>query len=266
MFKQSIVAMKTPEAQMIRLLTYFVAFYVKFTLFRWWRQVTAVPTIDGISLAIEGSMWCNPMKKEDDVFIKEGVSITKFKQTIVRYCLLSWAMCLSNISPQLRERFQNPEDFNKYRLMTFDEYRKLKTTHEDSIDGWRMKWTMPLLWANTMLNELESKASKIDDVKILAHKETLKATNAFQQKLQKIIYANINKLHHLIMQAIKIGLVVWVLLGIWSSQGTFSRENVNSMPLALIANFPLMELTELLLVYSWLQTANFLQNPFGFDK
>ena len=253
------------EDDFIRILTYLIGFYLKFTIMRWWSQVNSVPRIDAICLALEGSIWCTPGKNKDQIAIMKDVSVTQFKQAIVRYCLLSWTMCISLIAPSLRQELKNPEDFSRLRLMNHDEYQKLKPKKSDSKDVWKRNWSVPLLWVNSMLNELETKSANIKDIKIKALKENHKATTRFQRQLQKLVFSNVNKLPHLVEQATNIGLIVWLLLGMWSTQQYHSPENGVPIPMALILNFPVLHVAELFLVFSWLETATLLVNPFGFD-
>ena len=115
------------ETDFTRILTFLLGFYVSFTIGRWWKQVTSIPRIDSICLSIGGFVWCDRSKNDRDVYVEDGMSVKQFKQTIVRYCLLSWTMCMSMVSPPLRDKFYLPEHFTNKRLMTFNEYKKLKT-------------------------------------------------------------------------------------------------------------------------------------------
>ena len=256
------------EAGYTRLLTFLIGFYVSFTINRWWTQVTSVPTIDGICLALEGYLWCNEDKNEDEIYVKEGVTVTQFKQTIARYCLLSWTMCLSLISPTLLEKMKKPSDFNKKLLMTFNEYKKLETTNQTSLDGWKVKWTVPLLWVNSMLNDAETlnPAKDGQDFKVKELKEILKATTEFQLKLYKVFQFNDNQIPDLILSAVKLGVWFWLVLGIFSSQGLVNRESNIAIPIALLLNFPVLHIIKYVVMFGWMKAATYLQNPFGDDE
>ena len=256
------------EATFTRLLTFLIGFYVSFVIARWWRQVTSVPTIDNVCLGLEGYLWCDERRNENEILVKEGVSVTQFKQTLVRYCLLSWTMCLSLVSPSLRKEFQTPEDFNKHRLMTLDEYNNLQTTNRSSLDAWKTKWSIPLIWANSMLNEAdtlhsgkEGKSLKIKELKDIIAKMT-----EFQKKLHQVFEHNEHQIPHLILQAVKMGLWFWLLVGVVSSQGLVNSESNNNLLLALIFNFPALHIIQYIVMFGWLNAAAELQNPFGKDE
>ena len=262
-----IIEMGKKEATFTRLLTFLIGFYVSFTIARWWTQVTSVPTIDNVCLALEGYLWCDDSKNENEIFVKDGVTVTQFKQTIVRYCLLSWTMCLSLVSPRLIKKFTQPQDFNERRLLTFDEYESLKTKNKDSRDGWKVKWTVPLLWVNAMLNEAETITKKDGKLfKIKELKEILKTTTEFQRRLHQVFEFNDNQMPDLILQAINLGLWFWLLIGIYSSQGLINKDSGVGIPMAILINFPLLHLIKYMVMFGWLRAATYLQNPFGEDE
>lgn len=212
-------------------------------------------------------MWCDDSKHENEIFVKEGVTVTQFKQTIVRYCLLSWTMCLSLVSTRLMKNFRKPQDFNECRLLTFNEYESLKTKNEDSRDGWKVKWTIPLIWVNSMLNEAETLTKKDGKLfKIKELKEILKTTTEFQRRLHQVFEFNDNQIPDLILQAINLGLWFWLMVGVVSSQGLVNKEWRVMIPFALVLNFPFLHLIKYIVMFGWLRAATYLQNPFGEDE
>ena len=69
---------------------------------RWWKQVTANPSIDSVILSLSGIVFSTTESKDritDDEI--------QFKKKIARYCLLSWTMCFSNFSQCLKNSFNN---------------------------------------------------------------------------------------------------------------------------------------------------------------
>ena len=158
-------------------------------------------------------------------------------------------------------------------MLTFDEYEKLKTKTRQDLqqDGWKVKWTVPLIWVNAMLNEADT-ITKKDDFKykklfkIKELKEILKTTTEFQRRLQHVFEFNDNQLPDLIPQAINLGLWFWLLIGIYSSQGLVNKECHVGIPLAIFINFPLLHLIKYMVMFGWLRAATYLQNPFGEDE
>ena len=83
-------------------MTFFLGFYVSQVMARWWYQVSANPSMDNICLALNGVVFytseTNARTTQD-----EG----NFKKKIIRYCLLSWTMCLSNFSQCVKDQFND---------------------------------------------------------------------------------------------------------------------------------------------------------------
>ena len=210
-------------------------------------------------------MSCKGNKNEDEVSVKGGVSVTQLKQTIVRYCLLSWTMCFSNFSVSLRDDFKTPEDFNRRHLLTFDEFKRLETANESSIDAWKCKWPIPLLWANTLICQAHTR-SQSTEFKFKDFKEVLKATKSYQRELHAVYEGAKNQIPDLMTQALRVGVWFWLFLGIFSAQGLEYAGPKLHVLLALLFNLPLMHIVEYSMMFGWLHAASYLQNAFGYDE
>ena len=86
-----------------KLLTFFLGFYVSQIMGRWWKQITANPSMEGVCLTLNGIVFSTTENAGERIIENE----IKFKQKIARYCLLSWTMCFSNFSQNLKERFKD---------------------------------------------------------------------------------------------------------------------------------------------------------------
>ena len=252
------------EMVFTRILTFLLGFYVSFTINRWWRQITSVPTIDGLCIALGSFIWIDPSKKDDEVFVKEGVTAKEFKHTIARYCLLSWTMVMTTVSLPLTDTLKQPIDFNKKGLINYEEYMALKTKHGG--DAWKGKWALPLLWAGSMLCEASVKTKDTNLVKIKELKEIMSAIHRFQQRLSDVLHYDENQVPDIMVQAIRLGMWFWIIMGVFASQGMINKEFNVPLPIALIMNFPLLSIVKYVLLISWLKTAMYLQNPFGYDE
>ena len=266
MYKERFKELAETETTFTRILTFLLGFYVSFIFRRWWNQVSRVPTIDPCCLLLQGLLWCDPEKGEDNVFVKEGVSVTRFKQTVARYCLLSWTMCMSMLSPPLYEKFKTPQDFHDHKLLTHEEYIKLKTKSETG-DGWKVKWAVPLIWANTLLCDASTKPKDAEFFKVKDAKEILRPMAELQRKLEFVSRYADNRIPPMVGQAIRLCTLFWFFMGIFSSQGLLqAQEDKITLPVALLFNFPLTHCIKYILVFSWLLVATYLENPFGYDE
>ena len=253
------------EALFSKILTLLLGFYVAFTVERWWRQVSLLPRMDPICLTLEGCMWWDPGKNESEVFIEKDLNVIQFKKTIARYCLLSFTMCMSTISKPLRKKFRRPRDFNKALLLSIDEYNILKSKYGG--DGWKTKWSVPLLWANAMINRACNRPQDKDSVKFRFTREILKELKIFQRSLRDLSDYNTYHVPNLVIRGITLGIWFWFGMGIFASEGLLTSLGHDiSLSSALLFNFPLMHCIQYIMLFGWLHTATFLQNPFGNDK
>ena len=263
-YKVQIRKLADKEALFSKILTLLLGFYVAFTIERWWRQVSLLPRIDSICLTLEGCVWCDPRKKEIDILVpEEGINVIQFKQTVARYCLLSFTMCMSMISQPLRKKFRKPQNFNQALLLSFEEYNVLKSKYGG--DGWKTKWTVPLLWANSMI--CRASAEPKDDLKFKYTREIIRELKIFQRNLRDLSDFNTYHVPNLVIRGITLGIWFWFCMGIFASEGLLTSLGHDiSLPSALVLNFPLMHCIQYIMLFQWLHTATFLQNPFGKDK
>ena len=81
----------------------------------------AMPDIDNITHAMTGFV---QLEFNGDMEAKEAAR--ELRKKIVRYCLLSWTMCMASISMPLKEKFKDDEQFKDKRLITEKELAALK--------------------------------------------------------------------------------------------------------------------------------------------
>ena len=71
-----------------------------------------MPDPETVSLALAGLVWSKEVPSEEAL---------QLKKTIVRYMLLSWTMCLSNISFKLKKKMGRVTDYIEKGLLTQEE-------------------------------------------------------------------------------------------------------------------------------------------------
>ena len=118
------MGIKENESTATRYLTFILGFYVGQIIKRWWDQGKSLPYIDSITNCMAGFV---QLEFKDDEKSKD--SSLGLKKTIVRYCLLSWTMCLAPLSPPLQEKFKSNNPGEKYiekGLITIRELKALQ--------------------------------------------------------------------------------------------------------------------------------------------
>ena len=129
---------KTKEKRISSMVTWFLGFYVSFMMARWWQQVTSIPTLDELCYTFHGALGVD--RKDSEKVLTE----LEAEHKVLRYCLLAWTMCLSGLSPPMRQTFYNGSIYIEKGLLTEKELRKLKPSAQGTVDGWAAKWFIPL--------------------------------------------------------------------------------------------------------------------------
>ena len=82
-------------------------------------------------------------------------SAMKLKKTVMRYCLLSWTLLMSKISPILKAQYAinvDPDELLNKGLITPQEVDILTRKDETSM-AWLDKWWMPMNWCMLLINK-----------------------------------------------------------------------------------------------------------------
>jgi hypothetical protein len=128
-----VAGMKENESTATKYLTFILGFYVGQMIKRWWDQVKSLPDIDSITNCLAGFV---QLEFGDDQ--KAQDSALRLKKKIVRYCLLSWTMCLSAISPLLHDKFSSGEKYIQKGLMRKGEMKALQVRYGYLVSTFKM--------------------------------------------------------------------------------------------------------------------------------
>ena len=263
------------EHSMTRILTLLVGFYVGFIVRTWWTQLRILPTMDSLCIALGVFVVTDSNVKEEEVgIVIDGrrISIKQFKKDIARLFLLSWTMCMCRISKPLKAIFPTPKHFSEKRILTSKEFKQLTTCTND--DCWLEKWSVPLVWANKMMNSIGKGANATDlegnvvkGVKFGDVKETAIALYKFKDQLQALSNQYFYRIPDLMLQCITFALYFFMFLGVFAGQGMgFYPDDKRSVFERLLCDFPIYYCVKYALLISWLKAAQDLQNPFGDDQ
>ena len=255
------------EKHFSTLVTFFLGFYASTMIARWWQQVSAVPTLDGLCKTFHGSIHLSfdDRQKGDNLKLEK-----QFKYKIARYCLLAWTMCLSGLSVPLKNQFPTEREYIKKGLLTIEECCKLNSAaSKGTIDGWTTKWFVPLNWAVLSLKEVGmNEGNKL----LKEHKNFVGTIDGIQKKLSQLTMFYETRTPHIQYQAITLAVWCFLVLGLISSQGTVSQGELNNcgsgvhITTALVVNFPFFQIMRYVLIFGWLRIANHVRFPFGLDR
>ena len=109
---------------------------------RWWEQYCKLPWPDSIAIFLRGLLTGN-----------QGDKVRMFRRTIVRYCLLSYILCLRSVSVRLKKRFPTMQALVLTGIVRTDE--SLMIGNEDSLAMYDSNWWMPLKWSTDLLTKAQ---------------------------------------------------------------------------------------------------------------
>ena len=189
------------DRMMLSCVTFMLGFFVNHVVKRWWDQITKVPTIEPVIIGLAGLVW--PSKNENG----DMKSITFFRKTILRYCILSWTMAFRKFS-NLRKKLYSKDDFIEKGLLTPNEFSILSNHGKDEL-WWCDRWWVPLTWASNMVN----KAFNQSQIVPKDHKDLIAVILRYQKDLEIIIKHADNPTPILYGQAVHVAIWSFFILG-----------------------------------------------------
>ena len=203
----------------------------------------------------------------DDVKIKEDMTAKQFSNTVIRYFLLSWTMCLSRMSVRLNEEFTDELALNKKKLMLEQEFDILDCGTDT--DSWREKWSTPLAWVAMLVNDtkenkevniMENESSKILDIKDAIGK----TLSSFCQDLQKLNNFNQYRMPAPLVYILSFAIYVFLIINVAAAQDMHTEPiNAPFLKKFFCDWLPWFALIKYLMLFGWLKVAADLTVPFG---
>jgi len=216
-------------------MTFLLGFYVSNIVKRWWDQYKQLPWPDTL-VAISHALVDFKTEKSMD-----------FCQTILRYCMLSYILCIRRLSKALRKMFPDDKSLIDAKVATKKEIKIM----ENQGDLGRV-WWIPLSWCMTMIKGSKENKFVPSEQKIL-----IDQLAKYQVKLE-----HVDTFDHIIMpplykQVVRFAVWVYFLLSLIGSQPQ-PQEPYTFIPIFLILKF--------IFFFGWLEVAEAIENPFGNDE
>ena len=120
-------------------LTFLLGFYVSLVVKRWWEQYCLLPWPDSLAFLLRGLVTGGEDPDQNRII----------RRTVVRYCLLSYVLCIRRLSARLRKRFPSTQEIIRTGLMRPDEAARIGA--EASGEMYGSNWWLPLKWSTEIL-------------------------------------------------------------------------------------------------------------------
>jgi len=223
-------------------MTFLLGFYVSNIVKRWWDQYKTLPWPDTL-VAISHAL----------VDFKADNSMD-FCQTVLRYCMLSYILCIRRLSKALRVMFPD----NRSLIMAKVATRKELKLMEKQGDLGRV-WWIPISWSMSMIKSSKENKYVPSEQKIL-----IDQIGKFQSRLE-----GVDTFDHVIMpplykQVVRFAVWIYFTLSLIGSQAQKCEPYCNdkSEPYTFI---PIFLVLKFIFFFGWLEVAEAIENPFGND-
>jgi len=254
---------KNFEANMKKVLTFFLGFFVTTSIKRWWYQTSKIPRLT--DLAVISAAIFQPGDKPG--------AEEKCKKTIrdlLRLCALSYSIVMLSISSCQKDATTKDEIIQilkDKKLASEEELKKLGFLKADlgedyftSTGGAMQVWYLPLIWASRIVQKEQLKDGYLPK----EGKEIAKNLGKFKYDLEHVAEFTQRPLPAIAIQALNFVFWATLIVGTLDNSHKFMDAGWYYMPLDFI--FHIDELIVYILLYAWLKMAKIVTNPFDGDR
>jgi len=228
-------------------LTFLLGFYVSLVVGRWWSQYCALPWPDNVATFLAG------VKAKDGT--EEDSRMTR--RTIMRYCLLSYVLCIRRLSIKLRKKFPTMKEVVDTGLVTEEEAERVGSENCVRQHG-VSNWWLPLQWASEIAHNDEDISGAgvyaLLLLKITAFRESLTEVLNYGHVPIPLVYTQV------VTIAVRI-YFVFELIGAQWIVGEHRQAGDEQVDLY----YPIFLSIKFMFYLGWLRVAETLYNPFGED-
>jgi len=222
-------------------LTFLLGFYVSLVVRRWWEQYCKLPWPDSIAIFLRGLVTGG-----------QGDQARMVRRTVVRYCLLSYILCIRRLSVRLRKRFPTMRELVRTGILRADE--ALRIGEEDSDAMYDSNWWMPLKWAT----EIMAKAQKLELIKSPpGYAGIMGKLTHFRSSLGDVATYGHIPVPLVYTQVVTLAVYVYFAVSLVGEQWTLDEK--------VDLYYPIFMTVKFLFFFGWLRVAETLYNPFGED-
>ena len=228
---------------------------------RWWEQYCKLPWPDTLALYLRGLV---PGPEDGPRLVR---------RTVIRYCLLSYVLCVRRMSARLRKRFPSMQEVMRTGLVRPDEAAKIG--EEDHNEMYASNWWMPLQWCTELLSDANKKGQVVSApgysglmAQVAAFRTALTEVSTYGHIPVPLVYTQVVTLAVYIYFGVALIGEQWIIIctrdtctpdhyEYQQSQG----KDINKVDLW----YPIFMTVKFLFYFGWLRVAETLYNPFGED-
>ena len=219
-------------------ITFLLGFYVSLVVKRWWEQYCKLPWPDNIALYLKG--------------LVTGEQALLVRRTVVRYCVLSYILCIRRLSVRLRKRFPSMAEIVQTGVMRQDEADRIGD--ENSLQMYGSKWWLPLQWSTEILTRAQQEGLVRNAP---GFKALISQVVEFRSGLCQVrTYGHI-PVPLVYTQVVTLAVYFYFGVSLIGEQWLLDDE--------VDLYYPIFMTIKFLFLFGWLRVAETLYNPFGED-
>jgi len=225
-------------------LTFLLGFYVSLVVKRWWEQYCKLPWPDNIAIYLRGLVQGNDEETQ------------MIRRTIIRYCLLSYILCIRRLSVRLRKRFPSMQEVVRAGLARADE--AVRIGDEEDHDMYGSNWWIPLKWSTELVQKAQ-KDGRIPNAP--GYAGLLGQISSFRSSLTSVAAYGHIPVPLVYTQVVTLAVYVYFIVALIGEQWIIWRKPGDELDLW----YPIFMTIKFLFYFGWLRVAETLYNPFGED-
>jgi len=241
-------------------LTFLLGFYVSLVVKRWWEQYVVLPWPDEVATYLKVAITKNPEPKETkDKETVENDNL-RIRRTIMRYCLLSYVLCLRRISSLVRRDYPDMDHLVTTGMVREDEAERIgEEDPEDMQKHGGSNWWLPIKWSIDIIKKAQIDGRFTSPPthsglvgKVCDFRKSLTRVASYGHVTIPLVYTQVVHLAVYIHFAMALVGDQWI---VWTVDGA---EEIDLY-------YPIFLTFKFLFYFGWLNVAEVLYNPFGCD-
>ena len=232
-FKRETKQVAVAHKSYVKVITFVLGFYVATMMRRWWSQISKLPDITQVAMALNGFVQPNP---DDSV---EMIRASNLKKDILRYCMLSYSLLMieltrpsttpktwiAKVYVSLTKFYKRDQETRKAQIVDLDyvQGKNLLLPHEAAFfkdKDMDKFWWLPLHWA---CKKIQANRGMID-----SSYEVVNALKEFQHNLYCLLEYHMNPFPNICSHAVYVAAWVYLLLATYASQMVDKMERYDA--------------------------------------
>jgi len=240
-------------------LTFLLGFYVSLVVKRWWEQYVKLPWPDEVATYLKVAITKNPRKKSLDESESKDDENLQIRKTILRYCLLSYVLCLRRISTLVMTEYPTMDHMVSTELVREDEAIRIGDEELEKLKKHgESNWWLPLKWSIDIIRKAQMDG-RFECAPV--YSTLVGKVCEFRKSLTQVVSYGHVTIPLVYTQVVHLAVYIHFAVSLIGEQWIKREEGDEEMDLY----YPIFLTFKFLFYFGWLNVAETLYNPYGCD-